>query len=118
VGRGSGIDKVVFETEIYLLPAPAFEVTPDHTRALLFGHKDFKDMDKEDRIRACYLHCCLKYVNREAMNNTSFRERLGVDTKNSGMVSRIIKQASEAGAIRAYDAGAETKALRYVPFWA
>jgi|CXWL01.1.fsa_nt_gi predicted HTH transcriptional regulator len=116
--RGSGIDKVVFQTEFYQLPAPAFEVTPEHTRAILFGHKDFKEMDKEDRIRACYLHCCLKYVNREPMNNTSFRDRLGVDVKNSAMVSRIIKQATDIGVIRPYDADAGTKAMRYVPFWA
>jgi len=69
--RGSGIDKVVFQTEFFQLPAPTFEVTPEHTRAILFGHKDFKDMGKEDRTRACYLHCCLKYVNRQPMNNTS-----------------------------------------------
>jgi ATP-dependent DNA helicase RecG len=116
--RGSGIDKVVFQTEVYQLPAPAFEVTQEHTRAVLFGHKEFKDMDKEDRIRACYQHCCLKYVNREPMNNTSLRERLGVDVKNSAMVSRIIKQAVEAEIIRPYDPDAGTKAMRYIPFWA
>jgi len=116
--RGSGIDKVVFETETYQLPAPAFEVTQEHTRAILFGHKDFKDMDKEDRIRACYLHCCLKYVNREPMNNTSLRERLGVDVKNSAMVSRIIKLALDNNLIRPYDSEAGTKAMRYIPFWA
>ncbi|WP_404360503.1 ATP-binding protein [Methylotuvimicrobium sp. KM1] len=116
--RGSGIDKVVFQTEVYQLPAPAFEVTSEHTRAVLFGHKAFKDMDKEDRIRACYLHCCLKYVNREPMNNTSLRERLGFAEKNSAMISRIIKQASDVGVIRPYDPDAGTKAMRYIPFWA
>jgi predicted HTH transcriptional regulator len=30
--RGSGIDKVVFETEYYQLPAPLFEVTGQSTR--------------------------------------------------------------------------------------
>jgi len=116
--RGSGIDKVVFETEMYQLPAPAFEVTKEHTRAILFGYKEFKNMNKEERIRACYLHCCLKYVNREPMNNTSLRERLGVEEKNSAMISRIIKQAADAGVIRPYDPDAGTKAMRYVPFWA
>jgi len=116
--RGSGIDKVVFQTEFFQLPAPAFEVTPEHTRAVLFGHKDFKDMSKEDRIRACYLHCCLKYVNREPMNNTSLRERLGVEVKNSAMISRIIKPAVDEGIIRPYDPDAGTKAMRYIPFWA
>ncbi len=116
--RGSGIDKVVFQTEFFQLPAPAFEVTPEHTRAILFGHKDFKDMGKEDRTRACYLHCCLKYVNREPMNNTSLRERLGIEVKNSAMISRIIKQAVSEEIIRPYDPDAGTKAMRYIPFWA
>lgn len=64
------------------------------------------------------MHCVLRYVNRETMNNTSLRERLGVDPKNSAMVSRIIKQAVALGRIRPYDPDAGTKAMRYVPWWA
>lgn len=116
--RGSGIDKVVFQTELYQLPAPVFEQTDLHTRAILFAHREFKKMSKEDRVRACYLHCCLKYVNREDMNNTTLRERFGIDTKNSAMVSRIIKQASDLDWIKPYDATAGSKAMRYVPIWA
>jgi len=116
--RGSGIDKVVFETEIFQLPAPAFEVTQEHTRVVLFGHKDFKDMDKEDRIRACYLHCCLKYVCREPMNNTSLRERFGIEEQNKANASRIIRQTVEARLIKLYDSDAGVRAMRYIPYWA
>jgi len=77
--RGSGIDKVVFQTELYQLPAPLFEVTEEHTRAMLFAPRPFRDMEKDDRVRACYLHACLKYVNREIMTNTTLRERFGID---------------------------------------
>lgn len=35
--RGSGIDKVVFQTELYQLPAPIFEVVDDSTRSVLFA---------------------------------------------------------------------------------
>lgn len=49
-------------------------------------------MDIEDRIRASYQHCCLKYVNRESMNNTSLRERFNIEEGNSAIASRIIKQ--------------------------
>ena len=80
--RGSGVDKVVFETELYQLPAPVFEVTGEHTRAVLFAHKALNDMDKSDKVRACYLHACLKYVNREYMTNSSLRDRFGIETKN------------------------------------
>lgn len=54
--RGSGIDKVVFQIELFQLPAPLFEVPTDFTRVVLFAHRLLKDMDKADRIRACYLH--------------------------------------------------------------
>ncbi|MDO9318257.1 MAG: ATP-binding protein [Gammaproteobacteria bacterium] len=116
--RGSGVDKVVHQTEIYQLPAPIFEAFEEHTRCVLFAYREFRDMDKEERIRACYLHSALKYLNHQPMNNTSLRERFGVDTKNSAMVSRIIKQAVEVRAIRPYDESAGTKAMRYVPWWA
>jgi len=116
--RGTGIDKVVFQTEFYQLPAPIFEVTEQHTRAVLFSYKEFSEMDKEDRIRACFLHCCLRYVNREHMNNSSLRERLGIDVKNSAMVSRVIKDTVKAELIRPYDPDAGAKAMRYIPYWA
>ena len=67
--RGSGVDKVVFQTEFYQLPAPIFETTEDATRAVLFAHKSFKDMARDDRVRACYLHACLRYVERNPMTN-------------------------------------------------
>lgn len=115
--RGTGIDKVIFQTELYQLPAPIFEVTNSHTRAVLFGYKSFAEMDKEDRIRACYQHSCLRYVNREHMNNTSLRERFGIEGKNSATVSRVIKDSVNAGLVKPYDAEAGTKAMRYVPHW-
>ncbi|MGO3693941.1 ATP-binding protein, partial [Marinobacter sp.] len=116
--RGSGIDKVIAQVEIYQLPAPIFEQTQEHTRVVLFSHRDYKDMEPEDRVRACYQHCCLKYVNREPMNNTSLRERLRIDEANSAMASRILKQTIKAGLIRLYDPNSNRKAYRYVPFWA
>ena len=116
--RGTGVDKVVSETEFYQLPAPVFEVTDRHTRAVLFAYKAFSEMDKEDRMHACFMHCCLKYVNREHMNNASLRERFNIEVKNSAMVSRIIKDTLKAGLIRPYDPDAGSKAMRYVPIWA
>ena len=42
--RGSGIDKVVFETELHQLPAPFFEMAENATRAVLFAHKELREM--------------------------------------------------------------------------
>ena len=116
--RGSGIDKVVFETEFYQLPAPVFEVTADHTRAVLFAHKPFTKMDKKERIHACYLHACLKYVSREFMTNSSIRNRFGIDPHNIAQASRIIRDAVDEGVVCPYDSQVSKKLMKYVPFWA
>jgi len=117
--RGTGVDKVVFQTEFYQLPAPLFEVVGGHTRAVLFAHKPFAEMDKSDRIRACYLHACLQYVQRKQMTNTTLRNRFGIDEKNRAQVSRVIRDAVQAGSVRPYDPESESKRhARYVPYWA
>ena len=75
-------------------------------------------MDQADRVRAVYLHACLRYVEREFMTNTSLRERFGIDTKNSATASRLIKEALSAGVVRLNDPDAPPKMRRYVPRWA
>jgi predicted HTH transcriptional regulator len=116
--RGSGIDKVVFQVELAQLPAPLFESPEGFTRAVLFAHKPLSAMDKADRVRACYLHACLRYVMRKEMTNTTLRARFGVEEKNRSTVSRFIREAAEAGAIVPADPGAAPKLMRYLPFWA
>ncbi len=116
--RGSGIDKVVFQVELFQLPAPLFEAPEGFTRTVLFAHKALSDMDKADRVRACYLHACLKYVTRDFLTNASLRERFGVEEKNKAAVSRHIRVAVEAGMIRPFDENAARKLMKYVPFWA
>lgn len=116
--RGSGVDKVVFQTELYQLPAPVFEETDEHTRCVIFAHREFKDMDKQDRIRATYLHACLRYVQRDHMTNSTLRDRFGIEEQNAAMASRIIKDALAARKIRQFDETASRKYMKYVPWWA
>lgn len=116
--RGSGWDKVVFQTEFYQLPGPLAEVTGDHTRVVLFAPRPLSQMDKADRVRAVYLHACLRFVNREYLTNTSVRERFGIESQNLAMASRLIREAVDAGAIVPYDPDAAPKLMRYVPVWA
>ena len=101
--RGSGVDKVVFQTEQYQLPAPLFEAAVDSTRAVLFAHRPLRDMNRADRTRACYLHACLRYVERNPMTNSSLRARLGISEPNKSMASRIIADAVEDGRVKPED---------------
>lgn len=114
--RGSGIDKVIDSIEVFQLPAPIFKVTNNNTQAILFAYRKFSNMDKEDRIRACYQHTCLKFVSNKQMTNSSLRKRFSIDPKNSSMASRIITDTINAGLIKAQDPN--SKSRKYVPFWA
>jgi predicted HTH transcriptional regulator len=116
--RGSGVDKVVAQTELYQLPPPRWETSGEAARAVLFAHRDFREMDKGDRVHACYLHACLKYVMREEMTNTSLRDRFGIEEKNSATASRVIRDALDAGVIRPFDPAQAKRNAKYVPAWA
>jgi predicted HTH transcriptional regulator len=117
--KSSGIDRVIVAAETFQLPAPDFHTEHRRTFAIIYGHQSFSQMDREDRIRACYQHCALKYVMREPMTNKSLRERFRLPESKSGNVSHVITAAIESGQIKPdKDAGDSKKQARYLPFWA
>lgn len=116
--RGSGVDKVVSQTELHQLPAPIFETPPDSTRAILFAHKALKDMDRTERSHACYLHACLRYVERDPMTNSSLRARFGISEPNKSMASRVIADALKDELIKPADPTQGRKYAKYLPHWA
>lgn len=116
--RGSGYDKVISLTEVYRLPAPEIELYSNFTKVTLFAHKKFAEMSKDERMRACYLHACLKRVNREFATNSSLRERFNIETKNSAMVSRLLGETKAAGLIKEAEETTSDKHKKYIPYWA
>jgi ATP-dependent DNA helicase RecG len=117
--KGSGIDKVVDAAEVFQLPAPDFRVSETRTIAILFAHQDFADMNRSDRVRACYQHCCLKYVSNQRMSNQSLRERFSLPESKAVTVSQVIAAAKDAGLIKADESETtSTRYARYLPFWA
>lgn len=116
--RGSGIDKVVSQTEFYQLPAPVIEVSEEHTRVTLYSYKPFNEMEKEEKIHACYLHASLKYVSKDYMTNSSLRQRFGLNDKGSSTASRIIRDAVEAKKVKPLDPNTAPRYMKYIPYWA
>ncbi len=117
--RGRGVDEVVRTAEIFQLPAPQFRAIEGRTQVIIFGHRRFEDMDRDDRTRACYQHCVLKYVMSERMTNQTLRKRFGLPQNKSRHVSQIIAATIDAGYIRADDdAGSSKKYACYLPAWA
>jgi predicted HTH transcriptional regulator len=117
--KGSGIDRVIALSEIYQLPAPDFREMEKHTKAILYAHKKLSQMDRQDRIRACYQHCCLRYISNDHMTNQSLRDRFKIEHQNAAIASRIIADTLEANLIKLEDPENKSrKYSRYVPIWA
>lgn len=85
----------------------------------MYSYRTLNDLDKKEKIRACYQHACLKYVSNEKMTNQSLRERFKIDAKNYSIASRIIRDALEENVIKEVDPSNKSrKYASYVPFWA
>lgn len=117
--KSSGVDRVVQTAEFYQLPAPDFRVAHKRTLVIIYGPRDFEDMDRDDRVRACYQHCALKWVMSERMTNQSLRDRFRLPESKSAIVSQVISATIEAGLVKADEkVGGSRKFARYLPFWA
>lgn len=117
--RGSGMKKIITAVEAYQLPAPAFVVTENHTKTILYAYKRLADMDQKDKIRACYQHACLCYVSNTQMTNASLRKRFAIEENNAAIASRIIASTVKSKFVKPSDSGSSSrKHIKYVPFWA
>ena len=117
--KGSGIDKVIFYNEVYQLPAPEILIQEKHTKVIMYSYKTLNQMDKKDKIRACYQHCCLRFVSNDKMTNQSLRDRFQIESKNAAIASRIIKEALTEKVIKEDDPESNSrKYKKYIPIWA
>lgn len=110
---------LINEAELYQLPAPDFIEYENSFKVTLFSFKELNQMGKNDKIRACYQHCCLKYVSNELMTNQTLRERFKIAEHNASIASRIINDTVEAQLIKDYDPeNISRKYRKYIPIWA
>ena len=117
--KSSGIDKVIHAVEAYQLPAPDFRAGHRRTVVTIFGPRPFDGMGRDDRIRACYQHCALRWVMSERMTNRSLRKRFRLLEGKAAIVSQVIAAAIGAGLVRPDESvGGSRRFARYVPFWA
>lgn len=110
---GTGVDRALIGISLYQLPAPKFERYDNFTKITLYAHKSLRDMTTDDKVRACFQHCVLKYVENSRMTNATLRERLGIGEKNYPTASSIIKSTIQKGLIKESE-----KPKEYVPAWA
>lgn len=117
--KGSGMDKVIFYNELYQLPPINVIIDENRTRIILYSYKKLNDLDKKEKIRACYQHACLKWVSNEKMTNQSLRERFQIEDRNYPIASKIIRDTLDEKMIKDEDPESKSKKYAsYLPYWA
>lgn len=114
--QGTGIDKVLVSVELHHLPPPDFRQHDEAVRCTLFAPRKFADMTPEERLRACYQHAALRYLQGDRLKNASLCERLGIEPQNASQASVVIRKALDSNIIKPVDE--MHPRMGYVPFWA
>lgn len=116
--RGMGLRKVIAATGLGgRFPPPDIRFGDGSTRVVLFApRRGFDEMDKTERVRACYQHTALLYEDGHRLTNTSLRDRFGPDEVRVDAMSRVIRDCLDAGLIRVADPAKPKSG--YVPHWA
>lgn len=115
---GTGWDKIVMSCELMQLPAPKIDLYENSMKVTLFSHMPFAKISLQDKLWACYLHACIKYVEGEHLTNSSLRERFGLPVSSSGTISRLIKEAVKLELIKPFDPQTAPRYMKYIPIWA
>lgn len=115
---GSGWDRIAISCEIRQLPAPKIALYEENTKVTIFSEMPFNNITQEDKLWACYLHACVKYVSHSYMTNKSIRERFGLKESSSASASRLIREALQVGYIKPLDPNTAPRYLQYIPYWA
>ena len=115
---GTGWDKIIISCELKHLPAPKIDLYEQNTKVTLFSEMPFSNITPENRIWACYLHACIKYVEGDAITNSSLRTRFALKESSAGNISRLIKDTIEAKLIKPLDPTTAPRYMKYIPIWA
>ncbi len=114
---GRGWDRMVISCELQKLPAPRIQIYQESTKVSLFSHLDFTNIPMEDKAWATYLHACVRYIEGNALTNSSLRERFGVAESSSGSISRLIKDVLNSKLIKPVDPNTAPRYMKYIPIW-
>lgn len=115
--RGGGLDKALIEIEARGLPAFDFEASENSMRVVLFGPKKFNKLSKEEKHRACFYHCVLRWVARDYMSNATLRERFSLPPQEYQAVSVVISEVIKKNRIIPAEEGQGNRYAKYVPYW-
>jgi hypothetical protein len=74
-------------------------------------------MSKAEKMRACFVHCVLRWLTHDYMSNATLRERFSLAPEDYQAVSAIIAESIKLGRIAPADPDQGKRNARYVPYW-
>ena len=116
--RGTGIDRIIEAIEQAGLPPVLFLENNNSFKAIIYPPKPYKNLSQEEKLRACYQHCVLKFISNEKMNNASLRKRFGISDSNHSMATRVINKTITEKLIKKDKQSSARKFTYYIPIWA
>ena len=75
-------------------------------------------MSKQDKQRACFYHCVIRWLQHDYMSNATLRERFSLSQDEYQAVSGVISEAVKGRRIVPADPQQGKRNARYVPYWA
>ncbi len=114
---GRGWDRMVIKCEEDKLPAPRINIYEGATNVSLFSYISFSNITMTDKLWSTYLHACVRYIEGQALTNSSLRKRFGLKDTAAGSISRLIKEAMKRNLLKQVDPDTAPKHMRYVPIW-
>jgi predicted HTH transcriptional regulator len=116
--RGGGLDKAMLVVEMLKLPAPEISSSKNSMKVTIFGMKSFGEMSKYEKQRACFIHCILRYLQKDYMSNSTLRARFSLEDGEYQAVSAVISDTIKSGKILPADPNQGKRTAKYVPYWA
>ena len=118
---GRGWDRMVISCEAEQLPPPMIHIyesdTTPSTKVTLFRLRGFSTFTKQEKLWATYLHSIIRFLNSEALTNSTLRQRFGLSPSAAGSISRLINEAVAENLIKPIDPATAKKHMKYRPYW-
>jgi len=115
--RGTGLQKVITDVELFSLPPVTFMVLDNAFRVVLYSPRKFEKMSQTERIEACYQHAVLQYLSHQTLTNTTLRQRFKVSEKQRNQITNIIADTVNLGRVKRKSQSIGNKFAEYEPYW-
>ena len=105
------------EVELFQLPPPKFNADEHSMQVALYAPRAFSKMTIDERIRACYQHAVIMYLDSgQKMKNATLCKRFGIDPKNAAQATKVINATLDNQLIKLADV--DKPRTGYLPIWA